>query len=377
MKSRVMAKSTIVILFLVCIIILLSSFIFLSNSICKWQADFSPSAVSMDLPAKISKVVIIENVTSKQESTTAAPSLERGTYQGFVISSRQSRFKTFLHRNRDSLPASQNLSLTWFPASNGRDQTVLDEFAYLTGFPPVKADSQSDGYDSPHHTGCFMSHWNIYRIVKAGWQTLQSLPKALFVLEDDCICAKGVMEEITKTLPLLPPDWDILFVGAKPFSYYYPDPLRRELKKRNLLSNFSHAEFEQLLCEGQFGRTPTGPFAPDGGRNLSLDLPYWRIKYITNTQSYLVNPARLDRILHLLEHPPRRHQEPIDIMLAEAGRSGGLNLFMTTMEYCFQIPMDHDRQVDRPRIWEGFYHVEGMNDYRWGTMLHSKCPSKP
>lgn len=269
------------------------------------------------------------------------------------------------------------MSITWFPAANGRDQTVLDEFAYLTGFfPPINATSKDDGYSSPHHVGCFMSHYNILRMAQAGWDVVQSLPQALFVLEDDAVCANSVMEEITKTLSLLPSDWDILFVGGKPFSYHDMDPITRNLRNRGTLTNFSDEEFEQLLCEGKFGRTSTGPFDPDGGRNLSLDLPYWRIKYSTNTQSYLVNPKRIDRILHLLQHPPRE-QEPIDIMLAEAGRSGVLNLFMTTREYCLQESMNDDTQIDRPRSWEGFYNVHGLNDYRWGHMFLPKCPSKP
>lgn len=59
------------------------------------------------------------------------------TIQSFLISSHQSQYQTFLRRNSDAL--SSKISVTWFPASNGRDQIILDEFAQLTGFPPVNS----------------------------------------------------------------------------------------------------------------------------------------------------------------------------------------------------------------------------------------------
>lgn len=365
-----MTKAAITALFLVCTIYLLSAIILFSRDLCTLP-DIPPSMVSFDAPTTRSTKIAFPNISCHVENTTgtSALSLEQKAIQAFVISSHRSQFQKFLYKNRASVPG--NMSITWFPALNGRDQTVLDEFANLTGLRPILATSKDEGYASPHHVGCFMSHWNILRIAKAGWQAVGSFPKALLVFEDDAVCAKSVMAEITKTLPLLPPDWDILYVGGKPFSYYYTD--NQYLRNRSKLTAFSQEEFKDLLCQGRFGRTDTGPFEPDGGRNLSLNLPYWRIKYITNTQSYLVNPQRIDRILHLLEHPSG--QQPIDIMLADGARRGNLNLFMTTMEYCFQM-----RTVDRvvqPRIWEGYYYVTGLSEYRWGSMFHAKCPSKP
>jgi hypothetical protein len=366
-------------LVLVCIIVILSGLIIiLLHDHCNWQ-DVLNVSIMMDSPT----ITVSSNIETTAKSA-------RRTIQGFVISSRQIRFQRFLVRNRASLPFNQTknnndtndseLSLTWFLAANGRDQGVLDAYAALTGLPPIKADSKDTGYKSPHHAGCFMSHWNILRMAKAGWDSVQSMPKALLMLEDDAVCAPLVIEEINKILPLLPPDWVILYVGGKPFTYYFEPPMTQEFKNRGRLSNFSREEFEELVCQGRFGTTATGPFAPDGGRNLSLDQPYWQTKYLTNTHSYVVNPERIDRILHLLEHPPRG-QEPIDIMFADAAKLGFLKNFMTTMEFCFQKSMKEDPQLEQPRIWEGYYNVHGMVletvDWRWGPMYHEKCPSKP
>ncbi len=311
---------------------------------------------------------------NKSFSSVAKTSLDK-MVQAFVISSRQSHFETFLHRNQASL--SNNISLTWFPASNGRDQTVLDEFAHLTSFPPLNASLHYDRDNtiSPHHTGCFMSHWNVLRLANAGWKALQSTPSALLIFEYDAICAASVLDTVTQTLPSLPADWDMMFVGGKPFSYYYPDLLSPDKKDRRSIRNFTDEEFERISCEGGFGGTATGPFSPNGDRNLSLNQSYWQIKYITNTHAYIVNPKRIDHVLEVLEHPPQG-QVPIDIMFAEAARRDALKIYMTTMEQCVQKPKENDSKDGLPRIWKGYYCVRGLQNYRWNDIFFPECPSK-
>ena len=373
------SKTTAFLLLIGIIIILSGLVIVLLHDHCSGQ-DVVTVPV-MDAPITVASDIL---ATKIKATTVPAPSSPTTNIQGFVISSHQSRFQTFLWRNRASLPLNTTntvnntaFSLTWFAAANGRDQVVLNQHATLTGLPLIKADSTETGYKSPHHTGCFMSHWQVLRMAKSGWEALQTLPSALLIMEDDAICAPLVVEEITKTLPLLPPDWDIFYVGAKPFSFYFKAPMIQELKKtRGTQANFSQEEWEEWLCQGKFGPVDTGPFAPDGGRNLSLNQPYWRTRYALNTHAYLVNPKRIDRILHMLEHPPRG-QEPIDIMFAFAGKDGDLKKYMTTMEYCLQKSMTKDVQIDKPRLWEGYYTVYGLPDSRWSTMYHEKCPSKP
>ncbi len=301
-------------------------------------------------------------------------------FQVFVISLRRDNVEHFLTRNRASFPAT-NISVTWFPSSNGFDQAVLDEYASLTGFPPLNASAHHlGGYSTPHHTGCFMSHWNLLRLAKAGWEALLSTPRALVVLEEDATCANSILPAVHKLLPLLPVDWDMLYVGGKPFSYYTLDPLRTDLKqKKNIQKDFTRQEFRTIACQGGFGRTATGPFAPDGGRGLSITQPYWQTHYITNTHAYIVNPQRIHRLLHVLEHSLRDYQVPVDIAFAEAAQNGILKIFMSTMEFCVQqaIGQQNKRQRTQPSAWQGLYYHRDLAGRRVDEMLFSECPTKP
>ncbi len=359
-------------LLLFIIIFLLSVFFNLSSDVSKWSVKhYWINAIGMEMELEMPNASLVTPYSVKVDPTPLNP-----TIQAFLISSRQSQFDLFLRRNRAIL--SNNFSVSWFPASNGRDQIVLDQFANVTGFPPINASLEyhRDSYSSPHHTGCFMSHWNVIRLARAGWETLHTKPSGLMIFEYDALCATSVIDTVISTLPSLPADWDMLFVGGKPFSYYNLDPSNQELRDRKNLDNFTDEEFERMVCQGGFGPTNTGPFAPDGGRNLSLDQPYWQTKYITNLQSYILNPDRIDRILHLLEHP-QRDQVPIDIAFAEAATSNVLKILMTTMDYCVQENVENDIERDQPSIWEGYYNVHGLQNYRWNKMFFPECPSMP
>jgi len=301
------------------------------------------------------------------------------SFQAYVISSRSSRYHKFLNRNRNHGGLWSNLTISWFPASNGRDQTILDEFSQLTGFPAINAslDYSRDAYDSPHHVGCFMSHWNILRLAKDGWKSIGLTPTALVIFEEDAYCASSLFEKIIETLPSLPYDWDMLFVGGKPFTYYVSSTsISDELKARKSVQNFTNTEFREVACNGGFGNASTGPFAPDGGRNLSVDQPFWQTKYSTNLHAYLVNPQRIDRILDILEHPPRG-QEPIDIIFAEAARSNILKCLLLTEDHCIQQDIRDDRKPALPQKWEGYYNFHGLQDYHWNDLLFDECPDKP
>jgi len=43
-------------------------------------------------------------------------------------------------------------------------------------------------------------------------------------MEDDAHCATGTRKQILRVLPKLPSDWDLFFIGGKPFSYHTEDP---------------------------------------------------------------------------------------------------------------------------------------------------------
>jgi len=89
--------------------------------------------------------------------------------QSFVIALNKQNVDAFHRRNRKSLSLhnENNNTFVWFPASNGYHQSVLDDFATLTGFPVLNSSKFSQansrkkrnmGYNTPHHIGCFMSY---------------------------------------------------------------------------------------------------------------------------------------------------------------------------------------------------------------------------
>jgi hypothetical protein len=132
------------------------------------------------------------------------------------------------------------------------------------------------------------------------------------ILEGDATCATTIMQEIRRILPTLPADWDLLYVGGKPFSYHTLDTLSPDL----LLSQKTKERLTKWACRGGLGRSATGPSAQ----------PYcWETRYITNTRAYLVNAQWIERVLNVLdvlEHLSRDYQIPIDIALVEAGQCG-------------------------------------------------------
>ena len=229
-----------------------------------------------------------------------------------------------------------------------------------------------------------MSHWNLLRLALEGWKSTNTRPDALLVFEDDATCSRNLLQEILHILPALPAtddddSWDLIFIGGKPFSYHTLDPIALELKEKGItnIKGGSESEFRQWACSGFFGRSETGPFAPDGSRRLSLNQSYWITRYLTNTQSYVVNPRRIEKILEILEHP--KYKVPFDIALADAGRSGELKMLMSTRDVCVQEQrrLDHGYIRDMPTPWFGFYYHPRNKPGRWGEMFFPECPDKP
>jgi GR25 family glycosyltransferase involved in LPS biosynthesis len=412
---------------LVCYLVLLSN-ICVSNLVWIFQSTPLPNPPIAPTASEETTFLSPNELVSKpfeQQSQVNADTnnTDASKIQGFVISSNKRRADQFLRRNKESLTTTANinaspLSIKWFPAMNGNDQKVLDEYAQLTGFAALNAtrfvvsegeknkkNRQGGGYATPHHTGCFMSHFHLLRLAVAGWNALpeQPRPEALLILEDDATCAtsssSSTMDEIQRILPTLPVDWDLLYIGGKPFSYHTLDPLSPDLlmqKKNgrllNIQKDWTRENFRQWACRGALGRSATGPFAPDGSRNLSITTSvgtqqlqqlYWQTRYITNTHAYLVNPRRILRVLDVLENPSRDYQVPIDIALAEAGQRGQLKLLMSTMEFCVQDNIDSDgttkkkKQTRRkPTPWQGLYYHKDLGGHRVDEIFFSECPGK-
>ena len=200
---------------------------------------------------------------------------------------------------------------------------------------------------------------------------------AVVIFESDAVCVNNTHERLVKDiLPSLPNDWDVLFIGGKPFSIY------KAKRKDGVRKNTTHEEFERLMCAGAFGTTSTGPFAPDGSRNLSLSQPYWIIRSIWNTQSVVYNPASLSKILNIITKPSpvREKNRPIDVALGDAFEAGALRAYMimTTQDYCVQ-----NRQLTKPikstpkkrlKVWD---NIGPAIEPYWYEMFIPSCLNKP
>jgi len=151
--------------------------------------------------------------------------------QAYVVSMTMHNSYIFQQRNTKIFSRDKNNSVVWFPAFNGLQQSVLDDYATLTGFRALNASNFGPNsreikfYETPHHVGCFMSHWHLLRLALSNWATSNTRPKALWIMEDDAVCATNTSEDIQRILPTLPDDWDLFFFGGKPFSYHTIDPV--------------------------------------------------------------------------------------------------------------------------------------------------------
>jgi GR25 family glycosyltransferase involved in LPS biosynthesis len=305
--------------------------------------------------------------------------------QTFVISMQSSKAKKCIQQNKfTGIP-----SFTFFQASNGFDQEVLDDWYFLTKTKLLNASAYAKGYkqgnENPHVVGCFLSHWNVLKLAISSYQALDTRPDAIMILEDDAACVDNLFDSLQEKIPMLPNDWDMYFVGGKPYSYMD--------KKFNyttkIVWNESYpALFQDLACQGFFGKSSTGPFAPDGSRLLDLKDAYWKTGFMTNTHAYLVNPQRLEHVLEFLDalHKRQPYILPLDIRYANGFKNGYLNAYMTTEEYCYQKPRqissnDQQRTPLLPSPWVGYYHHENWLSYQnhgfeWAPMYIENCTGR-
>jgi GR25 family glycosyltransferase involved in LPS biosynthesis len=269
----------------------------------------------------------------------------------FVISLDQA--DKFLQQNKHSIN-----STTVIPAVQGWSQETLDVWADLRGQAP-KTISHYDRtkdkslYDSPHAVGCYLSHWNLWRTLFL-WQE-DPLPEFYFIFEDDTVCAADMYRVASDTVRKLPPDWDMLYIGGKSFTFFRQGPLRT-------FNDSTALTLRRDICQGAFG-VGEGPLAPDGSRNLSESQPYWKADYITNTDAYVINPRRLEHLVHLLKPEV---DAPIDIRLGDMMVAKKISAYMTTRKLCEQGV----GQFDAPVSWPNMYSVFVLGTEDFDTNAH-------
>ncbi|KAL3923434.1 MAG: hypothetical protein SGARI_006219 [Bacillariaceae sp.] len=280
-----------------------------------------------------------------------------------------------MHRNNRT--GIYNMSHFW--ATNGRDQAVLDEWYLLTDTKRLNVSDFAPGFkegpENPHVVGCYLSHWRLLQQAQSFYtthQTLQTRPDALVILEDDAACVDNLDTYLQETIPKLPSDWDFFMIGGKPFS-----ELDRTFDDGTSKIDKPEDTFQSLACQGFFGRSSTGPFAPDGSRRIDPKRDdYWKTGYMTNTHAYVVNPKRLEHILHVLKTATDNNGDivPIDMVYGDAMHRGVLQAFMPTQEYCAQ---QTHALLKSPRPWEGFYyHPQWKKGAEWGPMYYKECPAR-
>jgi len=174
---------------------------------------------------------------------------------------------------------------------------------------------------------------------------------------------------------------------------------------------------EQLIermCRGDFGTSLSGPFPPEGWNDTNTDAtinsastgrmpPYWRTKNLLNTNSYVVNPRRIRRILRVLSKPMYQYK-PVDVVLSDdmfrefyeggtvsssstadqpnssssSSSSAPLKAFMTPLLFCDQEVKRLVADRDRPPHWQGYHwlpwrETKGFPDgtaYVWGDIAN-------
>lgn len=274
-----------------------------------------------------------------------------------VISFAHEPVHQFIRRNHHSFGDEQVL---WVPGVDGYHQPTLNQWGRLIGEPPIKAAkyNQSNPKDksrqnSPHAVGCYLAHWHLLRSLQG--RDITNRPELFFVFEDDASCIPGLIDRVTETVRKLPSDWDMFYIGGKPFTRFSD-----ELKFN--FSDSTELTLRRDICRGAFGKGDS-PLAPDASRQLSVDQPYWQVKYITNTHAYVINPRRVNRILEVIK--PRK-TVPIDILLAMAMQNGNLTVYMSTELWCEGNP----NKLNEPAAWRGYFKFMAA-----GSDWHPAVPS--
>jgi len=228
-----------------------------------------------------------------------------------------------------------------------------------------------------------MSH---YHLIKYLHQKRTHSASAYAVFEDDAQCIRGWREQVDKMLSLLPVDWDILFIGGRPISYFHEFNHTTSNQSRVVQPSLRHD-----ICTGMFGKA-SGPLAPDGSRNISRSDPYWRAMYLVHTHAYVLNPNRIERVVAVLEG--NEGHEPIDQRLAKAMANTRLIAYMTPENICEQSDLISTYTPgwngEDPQPWMGHFgfpeevvqqHPDVHESHVWGKIIldeedSSKCHGK-
>mmetsp|Transcript_1225 Transcript_1225/g.2678 ORF Transcript_1225/g.2678 Transcript_1225/m.2678 type:complete len:613 (-) Transcript_1225:91-1929(-) len=345
----------------------------------------------------------------------------------------------------------------------GKEYTENEEFETIKETDPK-------GPTGPHALGCYLSHYNLLKdLDEKGMATRTTTeeedvggdanttdgtyansPTKLasrhrhrqngkdlqddyyIIFEDDAMCVSSthLHEQVETVVGQLPTDWDLLYIGGKPFSRIDVGRLGMvgvgvgpETTEKTSNSNSTILSLKDYIMDARTTRdkdmqlfcnaTVTTPSAKDGHepitttriwdlfdgplppnttrpatktahgatftssrnnrrRDLSINDPYWRVDYHTNTEAYVVNPRSLPKILKVLSEvqksrPPKGQliSVPIDMILATAMANRQLNVFMTTRALCVQPKMGHTREDLRSSPagvgWKGFYWEYSTN----------------
>jgi len=361
--------------------------------------------------------------SAKQQALVEFGRPKQPVVEAYVISLYESKFNVFQQRHFDIFgdgdadydntqgngkEIDNSVTLEWFKGYDGMEQAVLDEFSKNTGLFRIKAsDFENEAterikndYGSPHAVGCYLSHWRLLEKLQKDWTTRirsqgnttsaatqkpPGKPDMLFVFEDDSHCVSNLIERTWSVVQKLPKDWDILYIGGKPFSMHTGNKTLKEFGTNEVTEEIprpSNKELTERMCKGEFGAPSTGPFVPGTtqkdsyetviGANLAEDPPYWEVKRVLNTNAYVINPKKIQRVLRVLSKP-MKHYKPIDVTLAEdfnrafmnpyeaqlsmEGPSAPLKAFLTPKMYCDQGVRRLIVNRNQPAEWEGFHWV--------------------
>lgn len=91
---------------------------------------------------------------------------------------------------------------------------------------------------------------------------------AVVIFEDDAHCQANTTAKISSILQAVPSDWDMIFIGGKPI--------------------------------GMVGKEDGSPLSPSDTIDIRVEDPWWRVKHITNTHSYIIKRSSLRKIIELL-----------------------------------------------------------------------------
>jgi hypothetical protein len=308
--------------------------------------------------------------TEDTKATAAKTPVRRNLVESFVISfDDDDNVEKFKQRNNHSGLG----DVLWVPAVDGHSQRTLDLWARLTGTEVMNATSYTRGnesqkvYQSPHSMGCYLAHYHLLQFLRHHPHALQ--PSLYFVFEDDASCVPNLVDETHKVTQKLPPDWDLFFIGGKPFTYF--------TKNFTLYEDSSNETLERDVCLGAFGKG-IGPLSPDGSRPISEQDDYWQAKYLTNTHAYVINPNQVHHVVEILKPID---DVPIDIRLADSMDQGRLNVYMPTQEWC-RTGIESPWKNEKPVPWYGYLGFVGEaakhpflqeRYYLWEAMANDNC----